>query len=87
MRPNTTNPTEMILSKSDLHQASPDGILQKPKIPIQKLLKPIKSTSSQSNQNFKHPKVGNNSKHPPVFKNLQSLQGKMKSQSQTRGIV
>lgn len=75
MRPNTTNPTEMILSNTELHQLSPDSLLQKPKIPVQKLLKPIKAPS-QSNQTFKHPKVGNNSKHPQVFKNLQSLQGK-----------
>ena len=45
MRPNTTNPTDMILQNKDgLHaQASPDPILQKPKIPVQKLLKPIKA--------------------------------------------
>jgi hypothetical protein len=70
MRPNTTNPTEIIISATnELSQKSPDAILQKPKIPMQKVLKPIKATSN-SNQSFKHPKIGNNSKHPEVFKNL-----------------
>ena len=36
---------------------------------VQKLLKPLKGTSN-SNHSFKHPKIGNNSKHPEVFKNL-----------------